>query len=153
MNAYDELPDAVRRLLVDYDGLAIADRCSRAQQQMTELQAELDRLAAARDTEAVLRHCVYPGCLRECDLNGRAARPAWSVDGWRQMNFLSAYICPEHAPLVQGDGGPGPHRPDWQRGQETLLGCACGWASPVVRWRGFGIESWKDHLLTIAEQP
>jgi hypothetical protein len=120
-------------------------------------QAEVDQLTreAAEDREAllsqpVLRHCVYPGCLREYDaigsLCGRTTRPEWSSKGWLQVSALGGDICPDHAAVVAEDA----HRPRWLA-TGKFLACACGWESPPVRWRGYGAEAWKDHVLTETE--
>lgn len=124
------------------------------------VQPELDRLRTETETahralidQPVLRHCVYPGCLREFDvsaaLSGRLTRDSWSGKGWLQIRTLNSNICPDHAPEVAEDA----HRPQWRHGDgPSVLVCACGWESVPVRWRGYGIEAWKDHVLTINEE-
>jgi hypothetical protein len=123
--------------------------------ELASTRAEAEVLYEARLNEPVLRHCVYPGCLAEFDmaaaLAGRPTRPSWSGDGWLTVGHLFAHVCPEHAPLLRTGDGPGPHLPQWERGEETRLVCACAWRSGPVRWRGFGIEAWKDHLLAVEQ--
>jgi hypothetical protein len=125
---------------------------------MAVVQPELDRLTAEAEEDRralieqpVLRHCVYPGCLREFDasaaLSGRPTRESWSSKGWLQVQVLLAHICPDHAPLVAEDA----HRPQWLNSGKRLV-CACGWESVPVRWRGYATEAWKDHVLTITEE-
>lgn len=127
---------------------------------LAAVQPELDRLTAEAEEarralleEPVLRHCVYPACLREFDasaaLDGRPTREAWGSVGWLQVKQLGGYICPEHAPVVAEEE----HRPQWRHGDgPSVLACACGWESVPVRWRGHGVEAWKDHVLTISEE-
>lgn len=79
---------------------ALAGRPTAEQELIASLRAEVGRLTAeleaahtARLNEPVLRHCLYPGCLREYDvsaaLRGRAPeRPAWSGKGWVQVRQL-----------------------------------------------------------------
>ena len=124
------------------------------------IQPDLDRLTAEAEQDRralieqpVLRHCVYPGCLREFDvsaaLSGRPTRDSWSGKGWLQVRTLNSNICPDHAPVVGEDA----HRPQWRHGDgPSVLVCACGWESVPVRWRGYGIEAWKDHVLTSNEE-
>jgi hypothetical protein len=108
-------------------------------------EAEEERLALLH--QPVLRHCVYPGCLREFDaaasMDGRPVRASWSSAGWLQVNALGGHICPDHAGIVAEDV----HRPHWQHDHPSHLACACGWDSGPVRWRGYGVEAWKDHVL------
>lgn len=124
------------------------------------LLSEVDRLTAEAEEDRralieqpVLRHCVYPGCLREFDasaaLSGRPTRESWSGKGWFQVRVLNSHICPDHAHVVAEDA----HRPQWRHGDgPSVLVCACSWESVPVRWRGYGIEAWKDHVLTINEE-
>jgi hypothetical protein len=114
-------------------------------------EAEEDRLALIN--QPVLRHCVYPACLREFDIsasmNGRPTRDSWSSKGWLLVTALGGYICPEHASVVAEDA----HRPHWLATGKYLV-CACGWESPPGRWRGYGVEAWKDHVMPeIKEAP
>ncbi len=107
-------------------------------------EAEEDRLALLH--QPVLRHCVYPACLREFDIrasmSGQPTRESWSSKGWLQVNALGGHVCPDHAGVV----GEDTHRPHWQHDHPSHLVCACGWDSGPVRWRGYGIEAWKDHV-------
>jgi hypothetical protein len=108
-------------------------------------EAEEERLALLH--QPVLRHCVYPGCLREFDaaasMDGRPVRASWSSAGWLRVTTLGGHICPDHAGIVAEDV----HRPHWQHDHPSHLACACGWDSGPVRWRGYGVEAWKDHVL------
>lgn len=137
------------------------DRALRAEARARDLEKELEDSHQARLNEPVLRHCVYPGCLHEFDINARMngrtpERPTWDGEGWFQVRALNSHICPDHAAIVVvGKTEPGPHLPHWQYGEDgapSTLHCACGWDSPPARWRGFGIEAWKDHVLTAATQ-
>lgn len=94
--------------------------------------------------QPALRLCIYPACLRQFDLSGRPARPEWSSEGWLQVRAGDGYVCPDHAAAVRV------HTPRWLA-TGKFLACACGWESPAVRWRGYGAEAWKDHLLTETE--
>ncbi|MEU2426867.1 hypothetical protein ABZ619_38645 [Streptomyces sp. NPDC007851] len=136
------------------------DRALRAEARARELEEELEAAHEARLHEPVLRHCLYPGCMREFDmkasLTGRTpARPTWSGEGWVQVRAVDGNMCPDHVDIVGSTtAGPGPHLPHWQYGEDgapNTLRCACGWSS-TARWRGFGTEAWKDHLLTVAEK-
>jgi hypothetical protein len=130
--------------------------------QTTSLRAEVARLTAeleathtARLNEPILRHCLYPGCLHEFDMNATScgrepSRPTWSAKGWVQVRQLDGHMCPDHAPIVGNLTGSGPHLPRWQHGADSapsLLRCPCGWDSPPVRWRRYGTEAWRDHIL------
>lgn len=135
-------------------------RAARDAARVQELEKELEAAHTARLNEPILRHCLYPGCLREFDMNatlsGREpSRPTWSGTGWVQVKQLGGYICPEHVDIVRtGPDGPGPHLPQWAHGKDgapSTLRCACGWDSPPIRWRGYGYESWKDHVLTVTQ--
>lgn len=94
--------------------------------------------------QPALRLCVYPHCLRQFDLSGRPTRPEWSSEGWLQVRAVDGYVCPDHAAAVRV------HTPHWLA-TGKFLACSCGWESPAVRWRGYGAEAWKDHLLTETE--
>lgn len=135
------------------------DRALRAEARARALGEELEATHQARLNQPVLRHCVYPGCLHEFDINARMCgrtpeRPTWDGEGWFQVRALNSHICPTHAAIVVVEKTePGPHTPNWQYGGDqkpSTLHCACGWTSPPARWRGFGIEAWKDHVLTAA---
>lgn len=107
-------------------------------------------VAIEKDRDALLnqpalRLCVYPHCLRQFDLSGQPTRPEWSSKGWLQVRAVDGYVCPDHAAAVRV------HTPRWLA-TGTFLVCACGWESPPVRWRGYGAEAWKDHLLTEEQQ-
>ncbi|MEU1371989.1 hypothetical protein ABZ454_38770 [Streptomyces sp. NPDC005803] len=147
---------------------SIDGRPTAQQEQIDALRAEVDRLTAeleaahtARLNEPILRHCVAPGCLHEYDINatlcGRTPeRPTWSGKGWLMVRPLDGDICPDHAHLVGVTVAPGPHLPRWQYGDNdapSTLRCACGWASPPVRWRRYATEAWKNHILDLPEQP
>jgi hypothetical protein len=122
------------------------------------VRSELDRLRSEADAaeqalinQPALRHCVYPGCLREFDamatMEGKPpSRPSWSGEGWLQVNVLNGHICPDHAHVVSADA----HRPR-RLASGRFLVCACGWESTPMRWRGYGTEQWKDHVLTTYE--
>lgn len=94
--------------------------------------------------QPALRLCVYPHCLRQFDLSGRPTRPEWSSEGWLQVRAVDGYVCADHAAAVRV------HTPRWLA-TGKYLACACGWESPAVRWRGYGAEAWKDHVLTETE--
>jgi hypothetical protein len=136
--------------------------CPRAeseQQQIARLAARVAELEAelAMEREATLnapqlRHCLYPGCLREFDamatMSGRPPhRESWSGEGWLHMTALVGYVCPDHAPLVATDA----HRPQWTRPegkeQPAVLRCACDWASPPASWPRYGVAAWQNHLM------
>ncbi|MFF1284339.1 hypothetical protein ACFVY4_26805 [Streptomyces sp. NPDC058299] len=138
------------------------DRALRAEARARALEEAMEAAREARLNEPVLRHCVYPSCLREFDISatmsGRTPeRPTWSGKGWVLVRSLDSHICPDHSPLVGSQSsGPGPHLPSWQYGQDdapSTLRCACGWDSPPARWRRFATEAWKDHVLSVAEPP
>ena len=136
--------------------LAAAER---AQREIESLRAEVEAVHQARLNEPILRHCLYPGCLREFDVNaalcGRTPeRPAWSSEGWVQVKQLDGHMCPTHRDVVVTGGAPGPHLPAWDYGRDgapSHLRCPCGWASPPVRWRRYATEAWKEHILTAVE--
>lgn len=125
------------------------------------LLAELEASHTARLNEPILRHCLYPGCLHEYDINatlcGRTPqRPTWSGKGWLKVRQLDGDICPDHAHVVGNTLVPGPHLPRWDYGADgapSVLRCPCGWNSPPVRWRRYATEAWKDHVLTAESTP
>jgi len=160
--AHQEEVTALRAEVTRLTGLVgeYADRAIANGERAEALDAELQRAHASRLTEPVLRHCLFPVCLREFDVRARLcgdkpARPSWSGEGWLQMRGLDGYICPDHAHLVGDRTSPGPHAPQWGFDVPGLLQCvcACGWTSTPARWRGFAVEAWKDHVLTVTEQP
>jgi hypothetical protein len=129
-------------------------RIRQLEAQLAESRAEIEHLHQAHLNQPVLRQCTYPGCLREFDMNGtltgKHLRPSWSGEGWLQVRAVNGHICPDHAHIVAADA----HRPHWNARTETTpatLACSCGWTSPPARWRGYGTEAWKDHLLIAAE--
>lgn len=146
--------DAYQRAL---DGRPTAEQetIARLQSLVRELEAALEAARTARLNEPILRHCIYPGCLREYDVNatlcGRTPeRPTWSGKGWLQVRQLDGDICPDHSHVVGNTVAPGPHLPRWDYGEHgapSVLRCPCGWASPPVRWRRYATEAWKDHIL------
>ena len=111
--------------------------------------------ATAFREQAVLKFCLFPGCLREFDMaarmNGKPpARSSWSGDGWVHMRptILTGYVCPDHAPLIAK------HRITWKRaGADIDIACSCGWNSPTARWRGVPEAAWQEHLLGIQRSP
>jgi hypothetical protein len=121
---------------------------ARVEELETELAAERDAIA----NQPQLRHCLYPGCLREFDamatMAGRTpARESWSGKGWLQMHAVpGGYVCPDHAHLVAEDA----HRPQWTRpgGADgpAVLVCACDWTAPPAHWPGYGRAAWQNHL-------
>jgi hypothetical protein len=131
-NEKDDIADAMLGIFQP----ELAARDSEIGTLRAEVQAHLN--------QPVLRHCIYPACLREFDMSasaeGRTTRPTWSSKGWLQVNAASGYVCPDHAETVRE------HTPRWLATGKDLV-CACGWESTEVRWRGYGIEAWKDHLL------
>lgn len=143
--AFDGRPTAAQELI---DSL-------RAQN--AQLLAELETAHTAWLNQPILRHCLYPGCLREYDVSatlcGREPeRPTWSGKGWLKVRQLDGDICPDHAPLVGAQGVVGPHLPQWSYGQDgapSILRCPCGWNSPPVRWRRYATEAWKDHIAAV----
>jgi hypothetical protein len=136
------------------------DRALRAEARARQLEEELEAAHEAQLNQPILRHCLYPGCLREYDSNatlcGRTpARPTWSGKGWLKIRQLDGDICPDHAHLVGNTTVPGPHLPRWDHGGDgapSVLRCPCGWNSPPVRWRRYATEAWKDHILAKAPQ-
>ncbi|MDX3298573.1 hypothetical protein PV569_33470 [Streptomyces scabiei] len=118
------------------------------------LTAELEALHTARLNEPILRHCLYPGCLREFDMKAtlcgsEPARPTWSGKGWVQVRQLDGNMCPDHVDVVRVGTEAGPHLPRWNYGKDgapSVLRCPCGWNSPPVRWRRYATEAWKDHI-------
>ncbi|WP_333745484.1 hypothetical protein [Streptomyces sp. IBSBF 2950] len=133
----------------------------RAQKEIERLTAELEALHTAHLNEPVLRHCLYPGCLREFDMRatlcGREpARPTWSGKGWVQVRQLDGNMCPDHVDVVRVGAEAGPHLPRWDYGKDgapSVLRCPCGWDSPPVRWRRYATEAWKDHILADTAKP
>ncbi|MEW2393151.1 hypothetical protein AB0933_32800 [Streptomyces venezuelae] len=100
-----------------------------------------------------LRHCLYPGCLREFDIASRLAgapppRPSWSGDGWAQLGGgtifpAGGHICPDHKDLVTAHL---PRRLQLPNGR-WAVDCACGWTPAPQRWHGVLRALWEQHLL------
>jgi hypothetical protein len=97
-----------------------------------------------------LRHCIFPGCLREFDMAARMegrepARPSWSGDGWHQVGGVSpGNICPDHIDAVTAHLG----RPiELPHGKWTVH-CACGWELTPQAWGGLLRPLWQQHILT-----
>lgn len=142
-----------RSLRADADRLAAEVQHRRRQnRELADMEAqartERDQLRAQHDADLhqpVLRTCTFPGCLHQFDaaatMDGRPTRPEWNSTGWVQVRAVDGHACPEHVPVVQA------HTPHWLKTGSYLV-CSCGWESPPVRWRGYGAEAWKDHLLT-----
>ncbi|MFJ9380163.1 hypothetical protein [Streptomyces sp. NPDC101455] len=132
--------------------------CGRWDSERQRLTTELEAQDTARRATPILRRCLYPGCAAEFDMNATAcgrepARPSLSGKGWVHVRQLGGYMCPAHVGVV-GNAAVGPHLPKWKHGENSspsVFRCHCGWDSPPARWRGFGVEAWKDHLLTVAE--
>ncbi|MFD0032566.1 hypothetical protein ACFVJK_30715 [Streptomyces sp. NPDC127172] len=129
--------------------------------EVARLTAELEASHTARLNEPILRHCLYPRCLREYDVNATLCgrdpdRPTWSGKGWLQVRQLDGDICPDHAHVVGNQVAPGPHLPRWSYGSgdaPSTLRCPCGWDSPPVRWRRYATEAWKNHILAAEGDP
>lgn len=128
--------------------------------EVASLTAEVEAAHTAFVNQPVLRHCTYPGCIREFDISARMSgrepvRPTWSGEGWVFVRPLDGYICPGHSDVVGNRTVHGPHLPRWQYGVDgapSVLHCACGWDSPPIRWRRYATEAWKDHVLAGVER-
>jgi hypothetical protein len=133
---------------------------------LTEDQlAELVAAAGAWRNQPSLRHCTYPGCLREFDMAARMegrppARPSWSGDGWHQIGGVSpGNICPDHVDTVSAHLA----RPVDLPNGRWMVTCGCGWMSRPQTYGGLLRPLWEEHLLlavgeltapvTLAETP
>jgi hypothetical protein len=118
---------------------------------LTEDQlAELLADSRAFRNQPSLRHCIFPGCLREFDMAARMegrepARPSWSGDGWHQVGGISpGNICPDHVQDVTEHLG----RPIELPNGKWTVHCACGWEPTPQTWGGLVRPLWQHHLLT-----
>jgi hypothetical protein len=155
-------PDGARHSRAIHEHLLAlgATEMDRMRAENARLTEEVEAWHTARLNEPILRHCLYPGCMREYDMNAALSgrepeRPTWSGTGWLQVRQLDGHICPNHAHVVGNQSGSGPHLPRWDYGADgapSTLRCPCGWNSPPVRWRRFATEAWKDHIAAIDAQ-
>lgn len=121
---------------------------------LTEGQlADLIAEANAFRNQPSLRHCLYPGCLREFDMAARMegrepARPSWSGDGWHQATrgVSPGSICPDHVDIVTTHMG----RPVDLPNGRWMVACACGWMSRPQTYGGLLRPLWEEHLLLAA---
>lgn len=136
--------DAVGRLLELVD-VAAAERAGIVPQ-----DAVADVINEALLSQPSLRHCLFPGCLREFDMAARMegrepARPSWSGDGWHQARGISpGHICPDHVQAVTEHLG----RPIELPNGKWTVHCACGWELAPQAWGGLLRPLWEQHLLT-----
>jgi hypothetical protein len=117
--------------------------------QLDALYDELDAHANA----PVLRHCLFPGCLREYDIASHMAgnpppRPSWSGAGWHQtrgtLTLRSPDVCPDHVAVFTAHM---PRRVELTSGRWTI-DCACGWTPTPQRWHAVLAAMWEQHVLT-----
>ena len=99
-----------------------------------------------------LRHCIYPGCLREFDMAARMegrepARPSWSGEGWHQVTRgpSPGSLCPDHVDIVTAHL---PRTVDLPNGR-WMVACACDWMSRPQTYGGLLRPLWEEHLLTV----
>ncbi|WP_411098972.1 hypothetical protein [Streptomyces sp. x-45] len=119
------------------------------EEQLADLIAE----ATAFRNQPSLRHCLYPGCLREFDMAARMdgrepARPSWSGAGWRQVTRgpSTGSVCPDHVGIVTEHL---PRTVDVPNGR-WMVACACGWMSRSQTYGGLLRPLWEEHLLLAA---
>jgi hypothetical protein len=119
-----------------------------------------EQAVAAAIHEAILnqpslRHCLFPGCLREFDMTARMngwepARPSWSGDGWHQVTRgpSPGSICPDHVAIVTEHL---PRTVDLPNGR-WMVACACDWMSRPQTYGGLLRLLWEEHLLLATGQ-
>ncbi|MFF8910604.1 hypothetical protein [Streptomyces olivaceoviridis] len=114
-----------------------------------------DAIREAIVNQPSLRHCLYPGCLREFDMtarmNGREpARPSWSGDGWHQVTRGPSHgnVCPDHVAVVTEHL---PRTVDLPNGR-WMVACACDWMSRPQTYGGLLRPLWEEHLLLTTGQ-
>lgn len=123
---------------------------------LATLAAQVDQLTAevtAFRNQPSLRHCIYPGCLREFDMAARMegrepARPSWSGDGWHQTTrgVVSGSICPDHIDIITAHMA----RPVDLPNGRWMVACACDWMSRPQTYGGLLKPLWEEHLLLAA---
>lgn len=119
---------------------------------LTEQVALLTAEVTAFRNQPSLRHCLYPGCLREFDMAARMegrepARPSWSGDGWHQATRGVSHgsICPEHVDIVTAHMA----RPVDLSNGRWMVACACDWMSRPQTYGGLLRPLWEEHILTV----
>lgn len=107
----------------------------------------------ALTNQPALRHCLFPGCLREFDVISCMAgdpppRPSWDGKGWVTMGSGtivsgSGHVCPDHKATVIA------HMPRRLQlpNDRWSFDCSCGFTPAPQRYHPVLRELWKQHLL------